>query len=90
MKSFIKRLLRENLLGEHIDEGFLSTMIDNKMDKFKDSWNKFMIAAKREGNETYEAAKILGRLLNPKTINGVTGDEKKFLKAQSKLSLIHI
>lgn len=72
------------VVDNEIDEGFLSSKIGNGFDAFKESWGKFLIAAKREGNETYEATKILGRLLNPKTINGVTGDEKKFLKAQSK------
>jgi hypothetical protein len=69
-----------NMVVDNVDEGFLSS----KMDKFKDSWNKFMDAAKREGKETAMAAEILYRLLNPKTINGVTGKEKKFLKEQSK------
>jgi hypothetical protein len=71
-------------IDNEIDEGFLSSKIGNGVDKFKESWGKFMDAANREKKETYEAAKILLRLLNPKTKSSVTDDEIKFLKSQSK------
>jgi hypothetical protein len=71
-------------IDNEIDEGFLSSKIGNGVDKFKESWGKFMDAANREKKETYEAAKILRRLLNPKTKSSVTDDEIKFLKSQSK------
>ena len=88
MKRYIKKLLRENFSevssGYSIDESFLSSMIGKRVDKFRESWVKFLNIAKRESNETYEAVLILGRLLNPRTKGGVSEGEILFLKAQSK------
>ena len=72
------------VVDNEIDEGFLSSKIGNGFDAFKEKWDKIKEIAHREGNETYEAATILYKFLNPITKSSVTDDEIKFLKRQSK------
>jgi hypothetical protein len=50
-------------------------------DKLKDKWSSFMGAAKREGRETGEAARILKRYVTDR--ENVTPKELSFLKSQS-------
>jgi hypothetical protein len=72
------------VIDDNLDEGFLSTKIGDRFDKFKEKWGKIKEIAHREGNETHLAATILYKFLNPKTKSSVTDDEIKFLKSQSK------
>jgi hypothetical protein len=67
-----------NETDESIEEA-LKDYVPNK-EKIKDSWNKFVAAAKREGKETTIAAGILRKLIMKQE---VSEKEIKFLKSQS-------
>ena len=61
-------------------EGVVKDYVSKKQEDFKKSWKSFVFNAKKEGKETVEATKIIGKLLSKKE---VTKDEIKFVKEQS-------
>tara|TARA_R100000697_G_scaffold27552_1_gene36422 strand:+ start:694 stop:1482 length:789 start_codon:yes stop_codon:yes gene_type:complete len=75
-KRLVKKKIR--LIKESKQPKFL---FEGKLEDLKKSWVVFVNGAKREGEETTEAAKILAKIINKKE---VTEEEKKFLKEQSK------
>ena len=75
-----KRLVKKKIksIKESTD---LNLINEGKLEDLKSSWVSFVDAARREGKETTEAAKILAKIINKKE---VTEQEKIFLKSQSK------
>jgi len=67
------KLIKENKQPQFLFEG--------RLEDLKKSWVEFVNAARREGKETTQAAKILAKIINRQN---VSEEEKKFLKEQSK------
>tara|TARA_R100000742_G_C4268554_1_gene86937 strand:- start:335 stop:1123 length:789 start_codon:yes stop_codon:yes gene_type:complete len=67
------KLIKENKQPQFLFEG--------RLEDLKKSWVEFVNAARREGKETTQAAKILAKIINREK---VSEEEKKFLKDQSK------
>jgi len=75
-----KRLIKKKikLIKENKQPQFL---FEGRLEDLKKSWVEFVNAARREGKETTQAAKILAKIINRQN---VSEEEKKFLKEQSK------
>ena len=77
-----KRLVKKKIksIKESTD---LNLINEGKLEDLKSSWVSFVDAARREGKETTEAAKILAKIINKKECNQIV-----FIKIYQYLCLI--